>query len=125
MLWGPRQVYTVRNTTKSTVLGDAVTLADTSLTRLFGLLGKRRLSDGAGLLILPSQGVHTLGMMFPIDVLFLGDDFRVRSVRERLRPFRVTAIDFQTAGVLELPSGTAARTGTTAGDALEFSPPIG
>lgn len=80
---------------------------------------------GGGLLILPSQGVHTLGMIFPIDVLFLDHGFRVRSVREKLMPFRVTALDFQAHSVLELPVGTISRSATTAGDELRFDPPIG
>lgn len=125
MFLGPRQVCRVQNCTKSTLLGDKIAIADTSLTRLVGLLGKRKLPVGGGLLIMPSQGVHTLGMMFPIDVLFLDHEFRVRSARERLMPFRVTSLDFNAYSVLELPAGTIALSTTVAGDELSFEPPLG
>ena len=55
------------NTTRGTTLGDCVSVADTSFSRFWGLLGKRGLDAGRGLWIKPSSGVHTVGMMFTID----------------------------------------------------------
>jgi len=51
---------------------------------MVGLLGKARLDPGKGLLIVPSSGVHTWGMRFPIDVVALNRHLRVLDVKEHL-----------------------------------------
>lgn len=94
------------NTTRGGVVGNQVRVADGVWSRFIGLLGTSSLSPGAGLLIYPSQGVHTLGMLFPIDVVFLSHDHKVVGLREGLKPFRVTSLNWRSAMVLELPAGT-------------------
>ena len=96
----------VVDTTRGSVVGDNVRVADGPWTRFVGLLGTSSLAPGAGLLIYPSQGVHTLGMRFPIDVVFLSHDYKVVGLRECLKPFRVTSLNWDAAMVLELPAGT-------------------
>ncbi len=56
------RVVHVSNTTRGIVVGDAVTVADTSFSRMFGLLGHHKLNAGEGLWIKPSSGVHTFAM---------------------------------------------------------------
>ncbi len=90
------------------------------MTRIVGLLGERELQPGDGLLIVPSQGVHTLGMQFPIDIAVLDDDWRVIAMRRDMRPFRMTRMFWKAAAVLELPSGVLDSTSTRVGDAIEF-----
>ncbi|HEY6971955.1 MAG TPA: hypothetical protein VJA94_22280, partial [Candidatus Angelobacter sp.] len=63
MRWHKKIVRAV-NTTRGTILGEGIRVADTGLTRIVGLLGERSLPAGDGLLILPCQGVHTWGMLF-------------------------------------------------------------
>ncbi|HYX51994.1 MAG TPA: DUF192 domain-containing protein [Candidatus Limnocylindrales bacterium] len=115
-----RRTVRAVNTTRGTELGTKVRVADTGLSRIVGLLGERALPEGEGLLIVPSQGVHTWGMLFPIDVLILDNDWNVLAVRRNMRSFRVTRIFWKAAAVLELPSGTAAATATAVGDTLSF-----
>jgi uncharacterized membrane protein (UPF0127 family) len=110
------------NRTRGTVLGECIRVADTGLSRMIGLLGERNLSSGDGLLIVPSQGVHTWGMLFPIDVVVLDNDWNVLAVRPRMRQFRMTRIFLQAAAVLELPCGVLDSTATAIGDALRFDP---
>jgi uncharacterized membrane protein (UPF0127 family) len=107
------------NTTRGTILGECIRVADTGLSRIIGLLGERKLSPGDGLLIVPSQGVHTWGMMFPIDIVVLDSDWNVLALR-RMRQFRMTRIFWKAVAVLELPSGMLDSTATTIGDALTF-----
>jgi len=116
------QNKTVRavNTTRGTVLGECIRVADTGLSRIIGLLGERNLSPGDGLLIVPSQGVHTWGMMFPIDIAVLDSNWNVLAIRRRMRQFRMTRIFWKAAAVLELPSGILDSTATVIGDALTF-----
>ena len=108
------------NRTRGTVLGECIRVADTGLSRMIGLLGERNLSSGDGLLIVPSQGVHTWGMLFPIDIVVLDNDWNVLAVRSQMRQFRMTRIFWKAAAVLELPSGILDSTATAIGDALTF-----
>lgn len=93
-------------------------LADRSLPRMRGLIGRRRLPAGAGLLLRPAPSIHTAFMRFPIDALFLDRELRVLEVVERLRPWRV-ASKYGARAVLELPAGESVRRGVRAGDRLE------
>jgi uncharacterized protein len=111
----------VKNLTRGTTVGSHITLANTSLTRLVGLLGKRELDAGCGLLIQPSSGVHTFGMRFPIDVVALSQDFRVLRLWHRLGPQRLTGLSLKTRCVLELPAGKIHHTQTQVGDQMEIS----
>ena len=93
------------------------------MRRLVGLLGKtkRWARLGTGLWIIPSRGVHTIGMLFPIDVIFLDKNKEVVGVEEHVRPFRISRVSLKAASVLELPPHTIYRSGTQVGDRLEIS----
>ena len=118
MQWQRTKVRAV-NRTRDAALGE-VRVADTSLTRAVGLLGERALAPGDGLAIAPSQGVHTFGMFFPIDVVFLDGDWRVIAFRRAMRPFRLTRLYWRSSVVLELPAGTIVQTQTAVGDVVDF-----
>ena len=115
-----RSRVSARNISRGAVLGNRIRVAESGLSRIIGLLGERTLTPGDGLLIVPSQGVHTLGMLFPIDVVVLDNDWKILDVRERMRPFLITRIYFKAAAVLELPSGTVESSGTRVGDSMDF-----
>ncbi len=70
---------------------------------------------------MPSQGVHTLGMQFPIDIAVLDNEWKVIAIRPDMRPFRMTRMFWKAAAVLELPSGVLESTSTLVGDAIEFA----
>src|ERR1700685_2628751 len=110
----------LRDVTKATTVGTRITIADTSLKRLVGLAGRRRLDSGCGLLIRPSSGIHTFGMLFAIDVVALSKDLRVRKLWHRLAPFRVTSINLKTHSMLELPAGQISHCQMQVGDQLEL-----
>ena len=115
-----KKIVRVVNETRGTILGDRVRVADTGLTRIVGLLGERKLPAGDGLLIVPSQGVHTWGMLFPIDVIVLDRRWNVLALRRRMRAFRMTRLFWKAAAVLELPPGMLDSTATAVGDTLTF-----
>lgn len=112
---------TITNRTKATVIGSRISVADTSVTRLVGLVGRRRLDTGCGLLIKPSSGVHTFGMLISIDVVALDRQLRVLKVWPHLAPFRVTSVSLKTHSVLELPSGRIGECQIEIGDQLDVS----
>ena len=100
------------------LLGRRIAIADTSWTRLVGLVGRRGLGAGEGLWIRPSSGIHTLCMGFAIDVVGLDRELRVVKLWPRVRPWRVSSIVPKVKSVIELQAGEIARIGITAGDRL-------
>lgn len=111
----------VINTTRGCIVGDKVELADTSMKRMRGLLGRPGLDAGGGLWIKPSSGVHTFGMAFTIDVVGLDSDLRVIKLWRSLVPFRLTSVSFKLRSVLELPSGVISHSQMQLGDQLQIS----
>jgi uncharacterized protein len=109
----------VRNVTRNSVLAESADIADTSGQRQKGLLGRDNLPVGQGLWIVPCESVHTCGMKFAIDVLYLDRKKRVRKLRRSMLPWRLSMC-LLAHSVLELPAGTIEQTGTTAGDQLEL-----
>lgn len=101
------------------ILGDRIARADTFRLRLLGLLPRRGLAWGEGLLLEPCNAIHTFFMRFPIDVLFLDRDGRVVAAVPALPPWRARRAG-NAVRVLELPAGTLGRTGVGAGATLRF-----
>ncbi|MGC1783238.1 MAG: DUF192 domain-containing protein [Acidobacteriaceae bacterium] len=112
---------TIVNRSRAIVVGTRIEVADTFLTRLVGLLGRRRLHADSGLLIQPSSGVHTFGMRFPIDVVALDRKFRVLAVWHDLRPWRTSSVNWRTHAVLELSAGHLRACPMETGDQLEIA----
>jgi uncharacterized membrane protein (UPF0127 family) len=113
----------VTNATRGTLIGDSIELADTSMRRMFGLLGRRGLDAGGGLWIKPSSGVHTFGMAFKIDVVGLDRDLKVIKLWRCLPPFRVTSVSIKLKSVLELPCGTISQAQMQLGDQIQIDSP--
>lgn len=101
------------------MLADRADIAGTSAKRRIGLSKHSGLEPGEGLWIAPCEGVHTFGMKFPIDVIFLSKKKVVLKTRPDMGKRRL-ALSLRAYSVLELPAGILAQTGTVAGDQLEF-----
>jgi uncharacterized protein len=115
----------VVNRTRNALLADRVLTARTALARTRGLLGTFRLLPGEGLWILPCRGIHSIGMRYEIDALFLDRNRQVVAEYRRFRRNRISRIFWRAMGVLELPAGTLERTETRIGDEIEFRPAAG
>jgi uncharacterized membrane protein (UPF0127 family) len=113
------------NRTRQAFLATELAVADTHWTRLRGLLGRADddFRNGSGLWIVPCHGVHTLGMGFPIDVVYLDDQMRVIHVQPELQPWRFAPVRRKATSVLELPTRTAAQTKTAVGDTIDITFP--
>jgi uncharacterized membrane protein (UPF0127 family) len=92
-------------------------LAETALTRMRGLLGRRELPTGEGILLKPAPSVHMWFMRFPIDAVFLDDDMRVVKIAADLKPWRMAGAR-GAKSCLEIGAGEAARRGLSVGDRL-------
>ena len=111
------------NQTRQTYLATALAVADSHWTRLRGLLGlsPSDFRNGYGLWIVPCRGIHTLGMRFPIDVVYLDHSLTVIHGERDLPPWRFAPIKLRAASVLELPCRTAGETRTAVGDRIELT----
>jgi uncharacterized membrane protein (UPF0127 family) len=110
----------VLNLTRQTVLATSIEVADHGRARRKGLLGRDSLRAGEGLWIIPCESVHTFGMRFAIDLVYLDRKRRVKKVRSSVPPWRLSAC-LSAHSVIELASGTIRSTQTSPGDYLEFS----
>jgi len=121
LLWPRKGVaFSARNGNTGAVLAQRVGIAATRRARAIGLLLHNALPEGEGLWIAPSRGVHTWGMRFTIDVVALDDGGRIVDLVATMKPWRMRLPRASCVGVLELPSGTIARSGTRLGDAIVF-----
>jgi uncharacterized protein len=111
------QVF-VYNKTKETFLAFRVDIADSIAGRLVGLLGRRSLKPDGGVWIIPANAIHTIGMLFSFDVVMIDKDFKVVSLKELVKPFRVILPKRRAETVIELPAHTIFRSRTEIGDEL-------
>jgi len=116
--------YRVRvlNAARGVALADRAGVADTARSRRRGLLGSVSLGEGEGLVLMPCRQVHTFGMRYPIDAVFVDAGWTVVRVVRNLRPQRLSPLVWRARAVLEVPAGTAERTGTAPGDRLLIIP---
>jgi uncharacterized membrane protein (UPF0127 family) len=115
-----RQVRVV-NSRNERELGSRVTLADSWLRRLRGMLGRPAPLPGEGMLLSPCRSVHMYGMKFELDVAFLDDHGTVVACYPSLSPGSRSHWHRQAAHALELPAGALAESGTVVGDVLVWS----
>ncbi len=108
----------IQNQTRGHFLITRGELAQTFWARFRGLMGRRSLEEGEGLVLVGEKSIHTFFMKFPIDVVYADRTWRVVRLDPAMPPNRVGPIVFQAAYVLELPVGVIQATGTTVGDQL-------
>lgn len=110
------------NRTRQTFLATEMRIANTHLTRLRGLIGTRSgaFGFGQGLWIVPCHGVHTWGMRFALDLVYLDANDVVVHLEENVKPWRFAPIRMDTATVVELPWHTVWNSGTKIGDQIEM-----
>jgi uncharacterized protein len=111
----------VVNLTRGTALATNLEVAGSGKRRRKGLLGRDGLAPGEGLWIVPCESVHTFFMRFPIDLVYLDNEHRVRKVRNAVGAWRLSMCIFAHS-VIELAAGTVRETETRRGDQLEIEP---
>ena len=99
------------------VVAHDVEAALSSRARRRGLLGRDAMHDGQALILAPCGAIHTCGMRFPIDVLFVARDGCVLKIVERLAAWRIAG-SLRAIATVELPAGHVERVGLAAGDRL-------
>lgn len=107
------------NSRTSGVVADQVKEANTFLSRLTGLMGKKSMAKGTALLLRPCKSVHTFFMKFNIDVIFINSRGEVLHLIPDMPPSRISPYVRGASGVLELSGGTV-RDSVALGDILRF-----
>ncbi len=116
----PMDVIAIHRCGEARPLFRSVRHARTLWHRLRGLIGRPRLSPGEGMLITPCNSVHTVGMGYALDVVFLDRDGRVLKLVSHLRPLRFAGRR-GARHALELPAGAAAAAGIHVGQCLTWT----
>jgi hypothetical protein len=117
---GPQGPLQVTNVTRGTVLATRLEAAHTGAKRRKGLLGRDGLAAGEGLWIAPCESVHTFFMRFPIDLVYLDREKKIKKARSAVGPWRMSAC-LSAHSILELPAGKIRETQSERGDTLEIA----
>lgn len=111
----------VTNLSQNTILGEKVKLADTFGSRFLGLMFRKTLTEGEGLVIKPCNSIHMFFMRFPLDIIFADKNNIVIYLLEGIRPWRISKIVRHSKYVVELPKGMIYKTKTEIGDKLKIN----
>lgn len=114
-----KKVKVINLSRDTVVLGEAE-MADSFWLRLKGLLGRKGLLPGKGMIIKPCRSVHTIGMKFAIDVAFVDRHNRICHLVENMGPCKVSPTIKRSSYVIESPAGTFGNTQTLVGDEVEL-----
>ena len=118
-------VVRVVNQSKGTVVAERAAIARGVWERGRGLMFRKELEPGTGLVIDPCSSIHSMWMRFPIDVLYVDRHDAVVLTDAAMRPWRIGPLFSGGHAVIELPEGAIARSGTEAGDRLRYEPAAG
>jgi uncharacterized protein len=105
------------NDTRGNVICERTEIANTPWLRLRGLLGRRSLAPGNGMMIEPAPSIHSAFMRFKFDAVFLSRDLEVLKLVARIPPWRAHAAK-GARKVLELAAGEIENRGIQVGDVL-------
>ena len=100
------------------LIADQVSIADSFIKRLTGLLKHKRLKAGEGILLSPCKQVHTLRMKFSIDVIFLSADDKIVHLECSMPPGKFSKYIRKATHVLELKAGVVLEHELKLGDYL-------
>ena len=108
----------IYNITRQVELAQEVEIAFSFWRRLRGLLGRRLLPNGSGLLLKPCKSIHSCFMAFPFDAVFMNEEMVIVYLIKAMPPFCFSPVIREALSVLELPAGVIQRTGSRVGDEL-------
>ena len=103
------------------VLVSTVLVADRATERMRGLLGRRELPAGSGMLLKPCGSLHTLGMRFSLDVIYFDADWRILKTVRNLPPWHFSIGGWRARAALEMQSGWFDFAALAAGQPVLFA----
>lgn len=97
-----------------------IKIANTFSSRFFGLMGKKSLPKNCGLLLAPCKSIHMLFMIFPIDAIYVDENFVIKKIVPNLQPWIGISFCMNAWGVVEVTAGEAERLNLKVGERLNF-----
>lgn len=88
------------------IIAEDLKLNNTFFSRLIGLMFKKSLPAGSGVILKPCTQIHTCFMRFNIDVMFLDKNLQVLHIIENMRPWRISPLFLKALYTVELPANT-------------------
>jgi hypothetical protein len=110
----------VLNKTNNIVIADNCKVADRFFSRFLGLMGKKSLPQGSGLLIKPCNSIHMFFMKIPLDIVFIDESSSVIYLIENIKPWHISKLVRGAVSTIELPAGTIQHCNISIGDKFEF-----
>ena len=117
-----REIVQIRVARTNETLAHRAQIACSLRERLVGLLGRRALDDGEGLVLLACRSIHTICMRFSIDAVFVDGRWKVLRICHVLPPWRISPMVWRATAVVELPAGAAQQAQLEIGDQLVLEP---
>jgi len=108
------------NVTRGVRVTQCGRIADNPWTKLIGLLRDRTLEFGDGMWLKPCNSIHSFGMRFTFDAIFLDKNLRVVHLVCEMKPWRISRMVFSAHSVLEVPAGMICQSATDLGDQFEM-----
>jgi len=108
----------IHNVSTGEVLAQRAHVAETMFSRFAGLMLRKSIPDGDGLVLLPTNSIHMFFMRFRIDAVFAAEDGTVVRIGRQLRPWSIGPIAPRALYCIELPAGKA--TATEVGQRLQL-----
>jgi uncharacterized protein len=102
------------------IVCERVVVSDRAHRRMRGLLGRRYLREGEGMVLRPAWSIHTAFMRFPIDVVFLDADQVVIKIEPEVRPWRTVSCR-GAREIVEMAAGECRRRGLEMGDRVAWA----
>lgn len=106
------------NSTQNSEICHDIKVAENFFSRTVGLISKKSLDEGEGLIINPCCSIHTFFMRFAIDVLFIGENNKIIALYENVKPWRILPIHPGSYYVVELPAYTISKKNIKKSDLL-------
>ena len=114
-------VLRIVNLRTGTVIADKARRADSFLSRLIGLIGRRGLESDEALVIPKCSMVHCWFMRFPIDVVFCSPENLIVAIEKAIRPWSASRYYSSATYVIEIGAGRSDNLGLRMGDVIEIN----
>lgn len=101
------------------IIADKLEMNDTYFSRLIGLLGRKGLENGQGIVLKPCNSIHTCFMRFSIDAVFISKDFKVLKIVKNMKAWKFSPIVLKSLYTLEVAAGTIQD--LDVGDEIKFT----
>ena len=118
------KTFSVRNADRGTVLLANGKLYANTWSRFWGLMLKKGVADGEGILLTRSSSIHSFFMRFRFDAIFIDKDNRVVKIVPAMKQWRIAFGGKGAKDTIELAAGAGERANTQPGDQLVFEEPV-